>query len=64
VLFRYGSKNVLLRVGDIQVLEASNAYTRLLLGDGRRVTVNGTLKSVRERLNDPAATTGNSGISS
>jgi len=64
VLFRDGSKNVLLRVGDIQVLEASNAYTRLLLGDGRRVTVNGTLKSVRERLNDPAATTGNSGISS
>jgi two-component system LytT family response regulator len=51
VLFRDGSKNVLLRVGDIQVLEASDAYTRLLLGDGRGVTVNGTLKSVRERLN-------------
>jgi two-component system LytT family response regulator len=52
VLFRDGSKNVLLRVGDIQVLEASDAYTRLLLGDGRGVTVNGTLKSVRERLNE------------
>jgi len=51
VLFRDGIKNVLLRVGDIQVLEASDAYTRLLLGDGRGVTVNGTLKSVRERLN-------------
>ena len=51
VLFRDGVKNVLLRVGDIQVLEASDAYTRLLLGDGRGVTVNGTLKSVRERLN-------------
>jgi two-component system LytT family response regulator len=51
VLFRDGSKNVLLRVGDIQVLEASDAYTRLLLGDGRGVTVNGTLKGVRERLN-------------
>jgi two-component system LytT family response regulator len=52
VLFRDGVKNVLLRVGDIQVLEASDAYTRLLLGDGRGVTVNGTLKSVRERLNE------------
>jgi DNA-binding LytR/AlgR family response regulator len=52
VLFRDGSKNVLLRVGDIQVLEASDAYTRLLLGDGRGATVNGTLKSVRERLNE------------
>lgn len=51
VLFRDGVKNVLLRVGDIEVLEASDAYTRLLLGDGRGVTVNGTLKSVRERLN-------------
>ena len=51
VLFRDGVKNVLLRVGDIQVLEASDAYTRLLLGDARGVTVNGTLKSVRERLN-------------
>jgi two-component system LytT family response regulator len=51
VLFRDGAKNVLLRVGDIQVLEASDSYTRLLLGDGRGVTVNGTLKSVRERLN-------------
>jgi two-component system LytT family response regulator len=51
VLFRDGVKNVLLRVGDIQVLEASDSYTRLLLGDGRGVTVNGTLKSVRERLN-------------
>jgi len=51
VLFRDGVKNVLLRIGDIQVLEASDAYTHLLLGDGRGVTVNGTLKSVRERLN-------------
>ena len=51
VLFRDGVKNVLIRVGDIQVLEASDSYTRLLLGDGRGVTVNGTLKSVRERLN-------------
>ena len=52
VLFRDGVKNVLLRIGDIQVLEASDAYTRLLLGDGRGVTVNGTLKSVRKRLNE------------
>ena len=52
VLFRDGSKNVLLRVGDIQVLEASEAYTRLILGDGRGITINGTLKSVRDRL-DP-----------
>jgi len=52
VLFRDGSKNILLRVGDIQVLEASEAYTRLILGDGRGITINGTLKSVRDRL-DP-----------
>jgi len=52
VLFRDGVKNVLLRVGDIQVLEASDSYTRILLGDGRGVTVNGTLKSVRTRLNE------------
>lgn len=51
-LFRDGSKNILLRVGDIQVLEASEAYTRLILGDGRGITINGTLKSVRDRL-DP-----------
>ncbi len=50
VLFRDGSKNILLRVGDIQVLEASDAYTRLILGDGRGITINGTLKSVRDRL--------------
>ena len=51
-LFRDGSKNILLRVGDIQVLEASEAYTRLILGEGRGITINGTLKSVRDRL-DP-----------
>ena len=52
VLFRDGSKNILLRVGDIHVLEASEAYTRLVLGDGRGITINGTLKGVRDRL-DP-----------
>ena len=52
ILFRDGSKNILLRVGEIQVLEASEAYTRLVLGDGRGITINGTLKGVRDRL-DP-----------
>ena len=52
ILFRDDTKNILLRVGDIQVLEASEAYTRLVLGDGRGITINGTLKGVRDRL-DP-----------
>jgi len=34
----------------MQVLEASETYTRLILGDGRGITINGTLKSVRDRL--------------
>lgn len=52
VLFRDGSKNVLIRIGDIHALEASEAYTRIILGDGTGLTVNGTLKSVLQRL-DP-----------
>jgi two-component system LytT family response regulator len=52
VLFRDGSKNVLVRVGDIQVLEACDSYTKLVLGDGRGPMVHSTLKCVLERL-DP-----------
>ena len=52
VLFRDGGKNVLIRIGDIHALEASDSYTRIILGDGRGPTVNGTLRSVLHRL-DP-----------
>ncbi len=34
------------------MLEASEAYTRLVLGEGRGITINGMLKGVRDRL-DP-----------
>lgn len=53
-MFRDGSKNVLVRIGDIQVLEASDSYTKLVLHDGKGPMVNGTLKSVLERI-DPDA---------
>jgi two-component system LytT family response regulator len=50
VLFRDVSKNVLIRIKDIHALEASEAYKRIILGDGTSLTVNGTLKSVLQRL--------------
>jgi len=53
-MFRDGSKNVLVRIGDIQMLEANDSYTKLVLGDGTGPMVNGTLKSVLARI-DPAA---------
>jgi two-component system LytT family response regulator len=53
-MFRDGSKNVLVRIGDIQLLEANDSYTKLVLGDGKGPMVNGTLKSVLQRI-DPAA---------
>jgi two-component system LytT family response regulator len=53
-MFRDGSKNVLVRIGDIQWLEANDSYTKLVLGDGKGPMVNGTLKSVLEKI-DPAA---------
>ena len=51
-MFRDGSKNLLLRVGDIQLLEAGDSYTKLVLGDKTGPMVNGTLKSVLRRI-DP-----------
>lgn len=51
-MFRDGSKNLLLKVGDIQLLEANDSYTKLVLGDGGGPMVNGTLKSVLEKI-DP-----------
>jgi two-component system LytT family response regulator len=51
-MFRDGSKNVLVRIGQIQVLEANDSYTKLILGDGTGPMVNGTLKSVLQRI-DP-----------
>jgi two-component system LytT family response regulator len=53
-MFRDGSKNVLVRIGDIQLLEANDSYTKLVLGDGKGPMVNGTLKSVLGRI-DPSA---------
>jgi two-component system LytT family response regulator len=53
-MFRDGSKNVLVRIGDIQALEANDSYTRLVLADGKGPMVSGTLKSVLERI-DPDA---------
>jgi len=51
-MFRDGSKNVLIRIGQIQLLEANDSYTKLILGDGTGPLVNGTLKSVLEKI-DP-----------
>ena len=53
-MFRDGSKNVLVRIGDIQALEANDSYTRLVLADGKGPMVSGTLKSVLQRV-DPDA---------
>jgi two-component system LytT family response regulator len=51
-MFRDGSRNALVRIGDIQLLEANDSYTKLVLGDGKGPMVNGTLKSLLQRL-DP-----------
>jgi two-component system LytT family response regulator len=53
-MFRDGSNHVLVRIGDIQMLEANDSYTKLLLVDGRGPMVNGTLRSLLQRL-DPGA---------
>jgi two-component system LytT family response regulator len=53
-MFRDGSKNILVRIGQIQLLEANDSYTKLILGDGTGPMVNGTLKSVLEKI-DPEA---------
>ena len=50
VMFRDGSKNVLLRVGDIQLLEAGDSFTKLVLGDKSGPMVSGTLKGVLQRM--------------
>jgi two-component system LytT family response regulator len=52
VLFRDGSTNHFVRVGDIRILESSGAYTRIIQPGGN-ITITGTLSSVIERL-DPA----------
>ncbi|MFZ4776983.1 MAG: LytR/AlgR family response regulator transcription factor [Terrimicrobiaceae bacterium] len=52
VLFRDGSTNHFVRIGDIRVLESSGAYTRIIQPAGN-ITITGTLTSVMERL-DPA----------
>ena len=51
-MFRDGTRNVLLRVGDIHLLEAGDSYTKLVLADKSGPMVNGTLKSVLGRI-DP-----------
>jgi two-component system LytT family response regulator len=53
-MFRDGSKNILVRIGQIQLLEANDSYTKLILSDGTGPMVNGTLKSVLEKI-DPEA---------
>lgn len=53
-MFRDGSQDVLVRIGDIEVLEANDSYTKLLLGDGQGPMVNGSLRSVLRRI-DPDA---------
>ncbi len=52
VLLRDGGKNHFVRVGDIKLMEASGAYTRVVHLGGS-ATVSGTLASILERL-DPA----------
>jgi two-component system LytT family response regulator len=51
-MFRDGSRNALLKVGDIHLLEAGDSYTKLVLADKSGPMVNGTLKSVLGRI-DP-----------
>ena len=51
VLFRDGSTNHFVLIGDIQVLESCGAYTRIFQRSGN-ITITGTLTSVMERL-DP-----------
>jgi len=51
VLFRDGSTNHFVRIGDIHVLESSGAYTRIIQPSGN-ITITGTLTSVMDRL-DP-----------
>ncbi|MFM8364819.1 MAG: LytR/AlgR family response regulator transcription factor [Verrucomicrobiota bacterium] len=51
-MFRDGTRNVLLKVGDIYLLEAGDSYTKLVLADKSGPMVNGTLKSVLGRI-DP-----------
>lgn len=53
-MFRDGSNPVLVRIGEIQVLEANDSYTKLLLADGQGPMVNGTMRSLLQRL-DPEA---------
>lgn len=52
-MFRDGTRNVLLKVGDIHLLEAGDSYTKLILADQTGPMVNGTLKSVLSRI-DPS----------
>lgn len=52
-MFRDGSKNVLVRVGDIHLLEAADSFTKLVLADKTRPMVSGALKGILQRL-DPA----------
>ena len=51
-MFRDGSRNLMVRIGQIQALEANDSYTKLILADGTGPMVNGTLKSVLQRI-DP-----------
>lgn len=49
VLFRDGSRNHFVRIGDIQLLESSGAYTRIIHPSGN-LTITGTLTSVMQRI--------------
>ncbi len=53
-MFRDGANYVLVRIGEIQVLEANDSYTKLVLTGGSGPMVNGTLRSLLQRL-DPEA---------
>ena len=50
-MLRDGTRNVLLKVGDIHLLEAGDYNTNLVLVDKSGPMVNGTLKSVLGRIN-------------
>lgn len=49
VLLRDGGNNHFVKVGDIKLLEASGAYTRIVHAGGN-ATVNGTLASILDRM--------------
>jgi two-component system LytT family response regulator len=48
--FYEGSKMIFVQVGDISVLESCDSYTKLVFKDGTSRVVDGTLKSVLQRI--------------